>query len=792
MGPSLLDESEKYSQAGHLTIPISSEIVNGKKTKEPSKGSGSWTRHKGSVHDRAYREKWFASDNKEVDCLAIAMNSIKLCIGFDVDGIEGFDVFINKILYKLSLLLQDKINKTVHTKTPSGGFHWIFQISRKEFPLDIKSKDLWTSPYASHSEIKLFGTTKYLIERGPGYDCVRDIDCLQSLEKDELNELLSVCERFNAEAKAIAKISSTVLKYWKPPIRDEIVMYLSGHLRKDSDVPRYLALELFEHIINGSPFGDENLQKTLDTVNRTYDKNPVVEEIRGYAGLEEILVNQTGELPMLISAIKKEFGKLGYHFTMFNANDNYNYTNKDVGDKDNKEKDIIHQATESILSLYNFATLEESCDMLYYEKGRYVGSGEVLIQKLCEEEFGFNLSIAKRAEIREHIKNRTYRKLSEFDRDINVINMKNGLYDIKLNKLMPHTPEYLSMNQIPVLCDPLARPRLFGKFLSEILHPAEIRALVELMAYTFYRDNPFEIITILYGDGSNGKSKIFEILEALHGAKNVSNVSLKSVLERPFALYDLVGKNCNLDAELSSGKIEDTAILKKITGRQPIRVEQKNEKAFDARIYAKVWLCANKIPYSSDQTDAWFRRNFIVTFPNKFDAKEDKEKGIRKLDPYLIDKLTTEEELSGIFNILMNALRNILKNKEIFTNDKTIEERRVKYQSVLDPVQGFLEIAIDKESTETSFTTKEAAYMAFVVYCKIHRLAVRTKDFFGKSMKKKYEIEEGFATVGENRPRVWKGIKLTAEYDILAKKELIKLRADQKQKTIDDTDEFAD
>ena len=787
----LLDESEKYTQAGHLTIPISHEIVNGRKTKKPAKGSGSWTKNKGRVYSRAYREKWFSPDNNEVECLAIAMNSTKLCIGFDVDGTEGFCIFTNKILSKLSLSLRDKFEKTALTKTPSGGFHWIFEISRKEFPLDIKSKDLWTSPYASHSEIKLFGTTKYLVERGLGYECIRDIDCLQLIRNDELNELSNICQKFSTESKAIAKISSAVLKYWNPPIRDEFVMYLSGYLRKDSEVLRYLALELFEHVIKSSPFSDENLQKTLDTVNRSYDKDPAVEHIRGYVGLEEIMAGQPGALLTLISTIKREFGKLGYHFTNFiaNCNSNNNQNSDDVEDNNIvEEKDLIQQATDSILARYKFVTLEESGAILYYERGKYVKGGEVIIQKLCEELHGFDLTIASRAEIREHIRNRTYHKLSEFDMNINMINMKNGLYDIISNKLTPHTPDYLSMNQIPVAYDPLARPMIFGKFLMGILYSSEIRTLVELMAYTFYRDNPFEIITILLGDGSNGKSVVFGILTALHGAENVSNVSLKSIMERPFALYDLVGKSCNLDAELSSGKIEDTAILKKITGRQLVRVEQKNQKAFDARIYAKIWLSANKIPYSSDQSDAWFRRNIIVTFPIKFDVKEDRERGVRKLDPYLIDKLTTREELSSIFNVLMNVLRNILKYKEIFTKDKTIEERRIKYQSAVDPVQGFLEVAIDKESTETDYTTKADAYLAVVEYCKNHRLPVLTKDAFGKSMKKKHNIEDGFTTVGEKRPRIWKGIKLTSEYEALVQKSLIGLQADQKQKKIDGID----
>jgi phage/plasmid-associated DNA primase len=75
--------------------------------------------------------------------------------------------------------------------------------------------------------------------------------------------------------------------------------------------------------------------------------------------------------------------------------------------------------------------------------------------------------------------------------------------------------------------------------------------------------------------GSNGKSVLFDVLTALHGSENVSNVSLETIVERPFGQYDLVGKDCNLDAVMSSGVIKDTAILQKITGMQLIRVEYR-------------------------------------------------------------------------------------------------------------------------------------------------------------------------------------------------------------------------
>jgi putative DNA primase/helicase len=82
------------------------------------------------------------------------------------------------------------------------------------------------------------------------------------------------------------------------------------------------------------------------------------------------------------------------------------------------------------------------------------------------------------------------------------------------------------------------------------------------MGYTFHRNNLLEIITYLHGFGGNGKSVIFNLLNALHGDDNVSHVSLKIILEQFFGLYDLLDKDVNLDAELSNQVIEDTAILK--------------------------------------------------------------------------------------------------------------------------------------------------------------------------------------------------------------------------------------
>ena len=79
--------------------------------------------------------------------------------------------------------------------------------------------------------------------------------------------------------------------------------------------------------------------------------------------------------------------------------------------------------------------------------------------------------------------------------------------------------------------------------------------------------------------------------------------------------------------------------------------------------------------------------------------------------------------------------------------------------------------------------------MTFVEYCKVHKLPVLTKDAFGKSMTK-HKVDEGFATINGKRSRVWKGIRLTAEYDALAKKALTELNRNEKQKMNEGIEEF--
>jgi P4 family phage/plasmid primase-like protien len=471
------------------------------------------------------------------------------------------------------------------------------------------------------------------------------------------------------------------------------------------------------------------------------------------------------------------------------------YTNKDrreeeavkeqerqaeVKKEESKRETKVRQLVEKLEKKYRFASMEDTGEIFYYHKknGRFEPAEPLVKTQLEKLQPGVitdtvNNVIQKLA--RRHLYPR-----DAFDKDKYIINMENGLYDIRTKKLNKHTWRYLSRNQIPVKYDPKARCTRFGKFLSEVVYTDQIRAVVEVMAYTFLRDNPFELYVILLGVGSNGKSVLMHILTKLHGNDNVSGTPLTSLLNNRFAKKELEGKNVNIDMEMSKATINDMGILKELTGQQPVRIEPKHLPAYTTRLWAKLFFSTNEMPEMMDFSDGHYRREVIISFPYQFEEvrtpreKADIELAIktgsnkRVADPTLKDKLTTPEELSGIFNALMIPLQKIVtENKPLYMDAKSIEERRKKHEIIVDPVRAFFAEATEYD--QDGKVHKDKLYVAYRRFCKHHKLPVEGMENFGRLVKRKFTELKETRDSSEERKTMWKGINLMkwANSDVL-------------------------
>jgi P4 family phage/plasmid primase-like protien len=416
--------------------------------------------------------------------------------------------------------------------------------------------------------------------------------------------------------------------------------------------------------------------------------------------------------------------------------------------------ELIEEGTQFVMSKYRFLTIEESKEILFYDssKGVYVSAGDIIIEKEIDKKYSFKLKTPDITEIKNYVIRKTYTKRENFDSNLDIINVRNGLYNWRAGELSPHTADYYSLNQKPFSYNPKAKSRLLGKFLKEVLYPQDIRTALEIIAYTFIRINLFEYYFILIGTGANGKSVFIGILSNLHGLRNISNVPLHSLVTNRFALADLENKDVNVDTELSSSSINDMSILKKLTGRQPLRIERKSQHAYDALLWAKQIFNANQLPRTSDNSDAHYRREIVIPFPKQFQGKNE--------DLNLLKKLTTEEELSGTFNIIAKCLRTIDESDKIHVNSRSISERRAMAELIRDPIKAFLDVAISKEPTLDDFETKDNLYQAFQKFCKLKKLMIIGYDEFALSLKHNHDLKNERKIVDKRKQTIWKCVKL--------------------------------
>src|SRR5208283_1235105 len=319
-----------------------------------------------------------------------------------------------------------------------------------------------------------------------------------------------------------------------------------------------------------------------------------------------------------------------------------------------------HQVAEAILRTTSIVTLSDTDTILRYKDGVYIPGGEAFIAAKTEQVLQAALLDDKTTnhfvnEVIGIIKRRTYKERKEFDANPFVLNLKNGLLNLEPMEFIPHTPNYYSIAQLPVNYDPQADCLKIKKFISEILYPEDIPTIQEFSGYTLWRDYPAQKALLLAGDGSNGKSTYINLLKALIGISNVSSRGLQELEINRFAKADLFGKLANLYADLPDTALRSVGIFKMLTGGDPITAEHKFRNPFNFINHAKLIFSTNRIPeVTDDDSTAFFRRWLPITFPQTFSGEKE--------DRNLLQKLTTEEELSGFLNWALQGLSRLHVN----------------------------------------------------------------------------------------------------------------------------------
>lgn len=423
-------------------------------------------------------------------------------------------------------------------------------------------------------------------------------------------------------------------------------------------------------------------------------------------------------------------------------------------DQDKLIKDLIDE--------YHFKTLVDTHEILVYQNGYWKYRGEEMIEYECKRRIPDSTLLTKHrvSEIIAHIQWSTYCERDTFNRQPHLINLENGIFNLRDNTLHPHSPEVLSTIRIPVEYDAAARCPAIEKFLSEVLRPENIDVILEMFGYCLIPDYRLQKAFLFLGDGANGKSTLLNVLKLFIGRYNCSNIPWQALESDKFAMAALDGKLVNIFADLPAQNINHTGNFKMLTGGDPIGADKKFKDRFSFENFARLVFSANKPPQIRDEDSfAFWRRWVLIDFPNEFTGGKD--------DKNLLQKLTTKQELSGLLNLALEHLRTLLSSGQ-YSYTGTEENVTEQYLTAADPVYGFLQAVCDSDPEGT--VPKDTLYELFTRYCTTNKIPLKKPNSFARAVQNQTTIQVRSARQGGENNRVWKGIRLKREgvYDVVA------------------------
>ena len=291
-----------------------------------------------------------------------------------------------------------------------------------------------------------------------------------------------------------------------------------------------------------------------------------------------------------------------------------------------------------------------------------------------------------------------------------LINLQNGTFEISktAQKLRNFSAKDFLIYQLPFEYDENADCPMFEKYLDQVLPEKELQNIVaEFFGYIFTKGLKMEKAMLLYGSGANGKSVLFDIMNALLGKENISNFSLSNLLEehnRALIAYKLL----NYGSEINATKTRDE--FKNLVSTEPIQARLKYGNSFTMEHYAKLAFNCNELPKDFDHQNAYFRRLLIIPFRVTIpEADQDKT---------LANKII-KTELAGVFNWIINGLKRLLETEK-FTESEIVKETLETYKRESDSVASF----IDENANLVGLSLKSAYadYRTFCIDCGIRPL----------------------------------------------------------------------
>jgi putative DNA primase/helicase len=207
-----------------------------------------------------------------------------------------------------------------------------------------------------------------------------------------------------------------------------------------------------------------------------------------------------------------------------------------------------------------------------------------------------------------------------------------------------------------------------------------VRHWHEIAGYSISHVRSIPVILVLYGEGSNGKTKLQETVMRLMGNDLVAAVRVES-LEGRFAIGGLLGKKLLVDDDVRSGLKLPDGELKKLSEEKLLTGEHKFGPPFNFTNRAFAVLICNGVPSLGDISYGMLRRLMVIPFLKKFKGKADNKR--------LFFEIWTNE-MSGVLNRAIEGLARVLRRGVRFDRPPSVERAQAEWLRYANPLASFV------------------------------------------------------------------------------------------------------
>jgi len=342
---------------------------------------------------------------------------------------------------------------------------------------------------------------------------------------------------------------------------------------------------------------------------------------------------------------------------------------------------------------------------------------------------------------------------TELDSSSFLLGVSNGTVDLRTGCLLaPERDRFISKSTAVAYQKNAECPR-WEEFLSEITNSdAElVQFLQRLAGYALLGGNPEQVVVILHGWGSNGKSTFVSVIQKILGdyCRQVDPASLmvKRNQSAGGAREDLVRlyrTRLAIAAETGHGDKLDESLIKSLSGGDVITARglyAKNALEFQPEFL--LLLATNNRPTIKGMDHAIWRRLVLIPFERTFKSHEQ--------DKQLYSNLLAEGE--GVLRWMIEGCRLWHNSPEGLHPPECVQVATESYRAEMDVFADWIDQACVRDSDAVYPITD--LYRAYKRWCEKEEVKELDARWFGRNLETK-----GFPSFKQSGKRMRRGLRL--------------------------------